>query len=122
MPMSRNVLASILIIAALCGAPAVSAQEALPAEPPAVTAPEQHGVNEAIAAAIAEVGESLTAKVEEEVADAGKYVREVTLQLGVIIAVALAVALALGMIIGSVLSALILRGAIKRAVATGRAG
>lgn len=106
------VLTTIVVIwpsTALPQAPA-AAPVAAEATPPPITA--------AIANAITNAGETISAAITAEIGKAEEEVVGLAFNVGAIFAIAVAIALAIGMIIGSLLSSLILRSAIKRLAAS----
>lgn len=108
------VLTTIVVIwpsVALPQAPAATAAPvAAEATPPPITA--------AIANAITNAGETISAAITAEIGKAEEEVVGLAFNVGAIFAIAVAIALAIGMIIGSLLSSLILRSAIKRLAAS----
>ena len=107
------VLTTIVVVwpsVALPQSPSVTAPIATEATPPPITA--------AIANAITNAGESISAAITAEIGKAEEEVVGLAFNVGAIFAISIAVALAIGMIIGSLLSALILRSAIKRLAAS----
>lgn len=106
------VLTTIVVIWSSVALPQEPAAAPVTAEatPPPITA--------AIANAITNAGETISAAITVEIGKAEEEVVGLAFNIGAIFAICVAIALAIGMIIGSLLSSLILRSAIKRLAAS----